>query len=96
MCPEHDMLLGNEAVSDRLVLGGGVRSGGHHHHHHHIHHQRDLVEEGSTSGVSTINSTKSAKLLHDYHHSKYCSLIQDSLQATRAENLRYDLQLENI
>ncbi|CAL4111120.1 unnamed protein product, partial [Meganyctiphanes norvegica] len=72
LSPEHDMLLGNEAVSDRLVLGGG----------------RDLVEEGSTSGVSTINSTKSAKLLHDYHHSKYCSLIQDSLQATRAENLR--------
>ncbi|KAK8726777.1 hypothetical protein OTU49_010049, partial [Cherax quadricarinatus] len=49
---------------------------------------RDLVEEGSTSGVSTINSTKSAKLLHDFHHSKHCHHLQESLQATRIENLR--------
>lgn len=49
---------------------------------------RDAVEEGSTSGVSTINSTKSAKLLHDLHHSKHCHLLQDNLQATRVENLR--------
>lgn len=49
---------------------------------------RDAVEEGSTSGVSTINSTKSAKMLHDLHRSKHCHLLQDSLQATRVENLR--------
>lgn len=48
----------------------------------------DAVEEGSTSGVSTINSTKSAKLLHDLHHSKHCHLLQDNLQSTRVENLR--------
>lgn len=48
----------------------------------------DPVEEGSTSGVSTINSTKSAKLLHDLHHSKHCHLLQDNLQATRVENRR--------
>lgn len=49
---------------------------------------RDAVEEGSTSGVSTINSTKSAKLLRDLHHSKHCHLLQDNLQAARVENLR--------
>lgn len=49
---------------------------------------RDAVEEGSTSGVSTINSTKSAKLLHDLHHSKHCHHLQDNLQASRVENLR--------
>ncbi|KAK8378621.1 hypothetical protein O3P69_009370 [Scylla paramamosain] len=49
---------------------------------------RDAVEEGSTSGVSTINSTKSAKLLRDLHHSKHCHHLQDNLQASRVENLR--------
>ncbi|KAK4320970.1 hypothetical protein Pmani_008223 [Petrolisthes manimaculis] len=49
---------------------------------------RDVVEEGSTSGVSTINSTKSARVLHDFHHSKHCHQLQESLQATRADNLR--------
>ena len=49
---------------------------------------RDVVEEGSTSGVSTINSTKSAKLLRDLHHSKHYHHLQDNFQASRVENIR--------
>lgn len=75
LSPEHDILL------DRSEGVAGVRVPG-------PDRPQDLVEEGSTSGVSTINSTKSAKLLHDFHHSKHCHQLQESLQATRAENLR--------
>ncbi|XP_068222744.1 mitogen-activated protein kinase kinase kinase 15 isoform X2 [Palaemon carinicauda] len=74
LSPEHEILLGS-------AEGGGVLVGG-------PGRPRDAIEEGSTSGVSTINSTKSANVLHDFHHSKHCHQLQESLQATRAENLR--------
>ncbi|XP_069957701.1 mitogen-activated protein kinase kinase kinase 15 isoform X2 [Cherax quadricarinatus] len=75
LSPEQDILLGPGDGGAGVLIGGPDRP-------------RDLVEEGSTSGVSTINSTKSAKLLHDFHHSKHCHHLQESLQATRIENLR--------
>lgn len=75
LSPEHEMLLVAADDAARVLVGGGGR-------------QHDPVEEGSTSGVSTINSTKSANALHDFHHSKHCHQLQDSLQVTRTENLR--------
>ncbi|KAG7174571.1 Mitogen-activated protein kinase kinase kinase 15-like [Homarus americanus] len=75
LSPEQDILLGHGEGSAGVPAAGPDQP-------------RDLVEEGSTSGVSTINSTKSAKLLHDFHHSKHCHHLQESLQATRTENLR--------
>nr|XP_045590226.1 mitogen-activated protein kinase kinase kinase 15-like isoform X3 [Procambarus clarkii] len=75
LSPEQDILVGPGEGAAGVLVGGPDRP-------------RDLAEEGSTSGVSTINSTKSAKLLHDFHHSKHCHHLQESLQVTRTENLR--------
>ncbi|XP_042878655.1 mitogen-activated protein kinase kinase kinase 15-like isoform X1 [Penaeus japonicus] len=75
LSPDHESLLGSPDENIGVLGGSPGRP-------------RDAVEEGSTSGVSTINSTKSAKLLHDFHHSKQCHQLQEKFQAARAENVR--------
>ncbi|KAK7019358.1 Mitogen-activated protein kinase kinase kinase 5 [Halocaridina rubra] len=75
LSPEHEILLGSADGGAGVLVGAPGRA-------------RDAIEEGSTSGVSTINSTKSANALHDFHHSKHCHQLQEALQATRSENLR--------
>ncbi|XP_076042610.1 apoptotic signal-regulating kinase 1 isoform X3 [Oratosquilla oratoria] len=73
LSPEHDAILGSEAGD----LDGAV-----------LERHRDPMEEGSTSGVSTIHSTKSAKLPQDLHHSKHCLEVQEAIHSTCIDNLR--------
>ena len=45
------------------------------------------VDEGSTSGVSTINSTKSPRLhLTDLRHNQHCMEVVDAIHSQRQEN----------